>query len=66
MIVFSRPAYDSLHSVAFVRADVISRSGTATTTFFKLSHQPNDAWTVDQMAVSTYDSARRGDVHLAP
>jgi hypothetical protein len=65
LMVFSRPAFDSLGSVAFVRADVIPKKGTATTTFYELDHQPDDSWKIDHMAVVTYDSSRRSDVHLS-
>jgi|GEM_PF-3115205 len=65
LIVFSRPAFDSLGSVAFVRADVIPREGQATTTFYELEHQPNDTWKLGRMATMTYDAARHSDVHLS-
>src|ERR1043165_473286 len=65
LIVFSRPAYDSLGTTAFVRADVLPKSGHPTTTFFKLEHQPDDSWKIALMAVSTYDGARHTDVHLS-
>jgi len=65
IMIFSRPAFDSLGSVAFVRADVIPKKGTATTTFYELEHQPDGSWKIDHMAVSTYDSTRRSDVHLS-
>lgn len=54
VMVFSRPAFDSLGSIAFVRADVIPKNGTATTTFYELEHQPDDSWKIDHMAVKTY------------
>jgi len=65
LIVFSRPAFDSLGSVAFVRVDVIPRAGQATTTFYELEHQPDGSWKIDHGATSTYESARRSDVHLS-
>lgn len=63
LIVFSRPAFDSLGSSAFVRADVIPRQGQATTTFYELEHQPDDSWKIHQAAKMTYENARRTDAH---
>ena len=66
LMVFSRPAYDSLRSVGLVRADVIPRHGSATTTFYEIEHQPDGQWKVKIAAVGAYDSVRRTDTHLAP
>ena len=65
LMIFSCPAFDSLGSVALVRADVIPKNGTATTTFYELEHQPDDSWQMKHASVLTYDSSRRTDVHLA-
>ena len=59
LMVFSRPAFDSLGSVAMVRADVIPRNGRATTTFYEVVHQPNGTWEVLHMATATYAAAHR-------
>jgi hypothetical protein len=64
LIVFSRPAFDSLGCFAFVRADVIPRQGQATTTFYELERQPDDSWKIHQAAESTYENARRTDAHI--
>ena len=65
VMVFSRPAFDSLGSVAFVRSDVFPEKGTPTTTFYDLEHQPDGSWKIVRAAVSTYETSRRTDVHLA-
>jgi len=59
LMVFSRPAFDTLGSTAVVRADVIPKNGTATTTFYELEHQKDDSWKIVKMAAATYDGARR-------
>lgn len=63
LIVFSRPAFDSMGCFAFVRADVIPRQGQATTTFYELERQADDSWKIDQAAALSYENARRTDVH---
>lgn len=54
VMVFSRAAFDSLGTVAFVRTDLIPKHGTATTTFYELEHQPDDSWKIKHEAVKTY------------
>jgi len=58
IMVFSRPAFDTLGSIAIVRADVIPKNGTATTTFYELEHQPDGTWKIGKMATATYAGAR--------
>lgn len=65
LMVFSRPAFDSLGTTAIVRADVIPKNGQPTTTFFQLEHQPDDSWKIGLMAKATYDGARHTDIHLS-
>lgn len=58
VMVFSRPAFDTLGSIAVVRSDTIPKHGTATTTFYELEHQPDDSWKIVKMATATYAGAR--------
>jgi len=65
VMVFSRPAFDSLGSFAFVRSDVFPKDGKPTSTFYDLEHQPDGSWKIAHAAVMTYDASRRTDVHLS-
>ena len=58
VIVFSRPAFDKLGTVALVRADVIPREGVPTTTFYEVARDANEGWKLGHMATMTYTAAR--------